>query len=63
MNPQAEFCQWGVGYSNIDQPRLRHCLGSSSITTSNVGYVRFHGRRAETWFARDILSFEQYNYL
>lgn len=60
---QAELREWGVGYCNIDQPRLPHCPGPSAIATSDIGYVRFHGRRADTWFARNIPSFERYNYL
>ena len=34
-------------------------------TTSPIGYVRFHGRRYDTWFTDDpaVPAFERYNYL
>jgi len=57
------FKSLAVGYCNIDQPPLGHCLGPSGRATSRVGYVRFHGRRADTWFAQKIPPFERYNYL
>jgi len=40
----------GVGFCNIDQPRLNQCLGPTSHVTSPIGYVRFHGRNAAEWF-------------
>ncbi len=53
----------GVGFVNIDQPRLRDCLAPSAVVTSNRGYFRLHGRNREAWFARDRPSFERYDYL
>lgn len=53
----------GLSYCNIDQPALRDCIGPASHVTGPIGYVRFHGRRHDTWFATDAPSHERYNYL
>jgi uncharacterized protein YecE (DUF72 family) len=42
-----------VGFCNIDQPLIGRSLKPSAYATSPVGYVRFHGRRYDTWFAED----------
>jgi uncharacterized protein YecE (DUF72 family) len=52
-----------MGYCNIDQPALAHCLAPSAHVTSGVGYVRLHGRRRDTWFADKVPAHERYNYL
>lgn len=58
MIPQAD--EKPTSHANcIDQPHSRYCLGPSLIALSDVGYVRFHGPRADTWFAREIPSFER----
>ena len=51
------------GYCNIDQPRLRNCLGPSTHVFGPTAYVRLHGRNAQNWFAENIQPFERYNYL
>lgn len=58
-----ELREMGVGYCNIDQPKLPHCIGPTAHATGPVGYVRFHGRRTDRWFAENVESFERYNYL
>jgi uncharacterized protein YecE (DUF72 family) len=40
----------GVGFANIDQPALPSTLRPSGHVTSNVAYVRLHGRNAALWF-------------
>lgn len=52
-----------INYCNIDQPVLHQCLPPASHTTGPIGYVRFHGRKADTWFAENIESHERYDYL
>ena len=52
-----------VGFSNLDQPRLSHCIGHTQIATSGVGYVRLHGRNAANWFQKSSKPWERYNYL
>jgi uncharacterized protein YecE (DUF72 family) len=54
-----------VGFCNIDQPIIGHAVEPSAVATSSVGYVRLHGRRADTWFSDDPATpaHERYNYL
>jgi uncharacterized protein YecE (DUF72 family) len=63
--PQArqKLADLGVSLCNIDQPQLRNCLAPSARVTGPIGYVRFHGRRNDTWFADNIEPHERYNYL
>jgi uncharacterized protein YecE (DUF72 family) len=58
-----ELGRFGMALCNIDQPKLRQCLGPASHVTATLGYVRFHGRRSDTWFAENVESHERYNYL
>ena len=54
-----------AGFCNIDQPVIGHSLKPSAESTSQIGYVRLHGRRYDTWFSDDPTtpSDERYNYL
>jgi uncharacterized protein YecE (DUF72 family) len=54
-----------AGFCNVDQPIIGHSIEPSELATSPVGYVRFHGRRYDTWFNDDPVTpgFERYNYL
>src|SRR5271163_3048959 len=40
-----------TGFCNIDQPIIGRSLEPSAEVTSEIGYVRLHGRRYDTWFA------------
>ncbi len=51
------------GYCNIDQPRLRNCLGPTEHVFGPTAYARLHGRNAANWFAANIPTYERYNYL
>jgi uncharacterized protein YecE (DUF72 family) len=51
------------GICNIDQPRLRDCLGPTAHVAGGGAYVRLHGRNARSWFADNLPAFERYNYL
>ena len=51
------------GYCNIDQPRLRDCIGPTAHVLGRNAYVRLHGRNARSWFAEGQPAFERYNYL
>jgi uncharacterized protein YecE (DUF72 family) len=62
----AQFLRHNVGFCNIDQPLLGRSLAPTEHVTSNLGYVRLHGRNYEHWFesgsdtdSRD----DRYNYL
>ncbi len=58
----AALADHGVGFCNIDQPRLNQCLGPTAHVTSPIGYVRLHGRNNENWFGEtDVAS--RYDYL
>ncbi len=39
-----------IGFCNIDQPQLDHCLPPTAHATSPIGYVRLHGRNYHEWF-------------
>lgn len=62
--PQAleHFAAEGVGFCNIDQPRIGKSLGKTTHVTSPFGYVRLHGRRYDQWFTSEK-SHDRYNYL
>lgn len=52
-----------LNYCNIDQPVWNQCLRPSAHVTGAVGYVRFHGRRTDTWFAENADTHARYDYL
>jgi uncharacterized protein YecE (DUF72 family) len=56
-----------VGFCNIDQPIFARSIKPSALATSNVGYVRLHGRNYKSWFTRlgdqPEERAERYNYL
>lgn len=52
----------GVGFCNIDQPRLGKSLRATTHVTAPVGYVRLHGRNYKDWFQADNRN-DRYNYL
>jgi len=54
-----------AGFCNIDQPVIGNSVTPTAQSTSPIGYVRFHGRRYDTWFSDDpkLPSHERYNYL
>lgn len=51
-----------VGIANIDQPLFGDSIKPAALFTGAVGYVRFHGRNYEKWFAHEE-SWERYDYL
>jgi uncharacterized protein YecE (DUF72 family) len=52
----------GLGFANIDQPVIGESIKPTAGVTSDVGYVRFHGRRYDRWFEHDDVI-ERYDYL
>ncbi|RMH78314.1 MAG: DUF72 domain-containing protein [Calditrichaeota bacterium] len=57
-----EFLQaHGLGYVNVDQPRLRGLLPPQNIATTDLAYVRFHGRNRADWW--EGTNETRYNYL
>jgi uncharacterized protein YecE (DUF72 family) len=51
----------GAGYANVDMPALEGLLEPSSDASGAIGYVRFHGRNAGTWWRGSNVT--RYDYL
>lgn len=58
----AELSKLGVGFCNVDEPRLKGLMPPTAVATSRVGYFRFHGRNAKKWWRHEEAA-ERYNYL
>jgi len=58
----ARLAEQGIGFCNIDQPKLGASLRSTEYVASPVGYVRLHGRNYKEWFQADNRN-DRYNYL
>jgi len=62
----TQFLRHNVGFCNIDQPLLGRSLPPTEHVTSNLGYVRLHGRNYEHWFESGLDTDsrdDRYNYL
>jgi uncharacterized protein YecE (DUF72 family) len=53
----------GVGLCDIDQPLFHNSIKPSAEVTSDVGYVRLHGRNYQNWFREEADVVERYDYL
>lgn len=51
-----------LGFCCVDEPRLRGLFPPLALATSQVGYVRFHGRNASKWWKHEQ-TWERYDYL
>ena len=51
-----------IGFCCVDEPRLKGLMPTVVAATSDVGYVRFHGRNAAKWWTHDRPE-ERYDYL
>ncbi len=64
-NPQ--IYEWleelGVGICNVDQPLFEKSVKPAAVTTSQIGYVRLHGRNYQDWFREKAPRDDRYNYL
>jgi uncharacterized protein YecE (DUF72 family) len=58
----SRLAEAGVGFCNVDQPRLGRSLRATEHVTAPVGYVRLHGRNYQEWFHADNRN-DRYNYL
>lgn len=52
----------GLGWCNPDMPALPELLEPRADVTSDIGYVRFHGRNAEMWRTGDNVTRYLYEY-
>jgi len=50
-----------INYCCVDEPALAGLIPPQSITTGDIGYVRFHGKNASAWW--DNSQGDRYNYL
>lgn len=59
----GELTERGIGVVNVDQPLYRNSITPGAAATSQVGYVRLHGRNYENWFREDAGVEARYDYL
>jgi uncharacterized protein YecE (DUF72 family) len=52
-----------MGFCNIDQPQVSYSIGPTRKVTSQVGYLRLHGRNVKEWFHEDAGRDARYDYL
>jgi len=52
---------YNLGYCAVDEPKLPGLIPPISEVTSNIGYVRFHGRNAAKWWQHEY-AYERYDY-
>ena len=50
-----------LGFCCVDEPKLPRLLPPVVETTSNIGYIRFHGRNAAKWWQHEY-AYERYDY-
>jgi len=43
----------GIGYCSVDEPHLRGLVPPVARVTTDLGYVRLHGRNAKNWWGGD----------
>ncbi len=51
-----------LGWCNVDEPSHETLMSPGAHVTADVGYVRFHGRNAATWWRHDKPA-DRYSYL
>lgn len=49
------------GYCCVDEPNIKGLMPNLAVATSQMGYVRFHGRNHEKWYNNDRPE-ERYDY-
>lgn len=60
--PLYEFLRThNMGYVNVDEPELPNLLPRQCLATTEMAYIRLHGRNRDTWWATD--RGERYDYL
>jgi uncharacterized protein YecE (DUF72 family) len=51
-----------LGFCCVDQPRLPNLVPPVAVTTSDWGYLRFHGRNQRQWWQHEE-AWQRYDYL
>lgn len=63
---QPAVLQWlaelHIGLSNIDQPLIGRAIRPGATVTTEIGYIRLHGRNYQQWFAETNVR-DRYDYL
>jgi len=54
--------KYQIGFCAVDQPHLKGLIPPVAEATSNLGYIRFHGRNKEKWWQHEH-AYERYDYL
>ncbi len=52
---------WQMGFDNCDMPAIRGLMPPTDLVTSDIAYVRLHGRNAGAWYDHDQ-AWERYDY-
>lgn len=58
----AELKQRGWGISMLDSPRIKGGMPAYEAVTSDIAYLRFHGRNDENWWKGNNVSRYDYEY-
>jgi len=51
-----------IGFCCVDQPQLKGLLPPLAEATSDLGYIRFHGRNKANWWEHEK-AYQRYDYL
>lgn len=51
-----------IGFCCVDQPQLKGLIPPIAEATSNLGYIRFHGRNKVNWWEHEK-AYQRYDYL
>ncbi len=51
----------GLGFCCVDEPRLKGLIPPIAVATSDIAYVRFHGRNSAKWWQHEH-AWERYDY-
>lgn len=54
--------QNNMAFVCVDEPPIKGLIPPVVVATGPIGYVRFHGRNSQKWYAHDK-SYERYDYL
>ncbi len=57
-----ELSDRNISYVNVDLPTLINLPLPTSITTSKIGYIRFHGRNSANWWEGNNTTRYDYQY-
>lgn len=62
---KSEVFDWlrrlNIGFCCVDEPHLPNLIPPVGEATSNMSYVRFHGRNADKWWQHEQ-AYERYDY-